>query len=103
MWGLAGSEIWRELIRVAYVTVYDARDRRNWSGLGHAIMQALIDQGIEIKSVGPLATAYRVLWRLKGAVYGRLLHQGYEHGRENGCAAGTRAKSRKNSLAGTMT
>jgi glycosyltransferase involved in cell wall biosynthesis len=70
-------------MRVAYVTVYDARDRRNWSGLGHAIMQALIDQGIEIKSVGPLATVYRVLWRLKGAVYGRLLHQGYEHGREN--------------------
>jgi glycosyltransferase involved in cell wall biosynthesis len=70
-------------MRVGYVTIYDPSDRLKWSGLGHAIMQALIRQGMDVKAVGPLATVYSRLDRLKRSCYKRLLRQRYEYARKS--------------------
>lgn len=42
-------------MRVAYVSHYDARDVRHWSGTGHYIAQSLEHQGAQLDYVGPLS------------------------------------------------
>jgi glycosyltransferase involved in cell wall biosynthesis len=41
-------------MRVAYLTTYDARDPRAWSGLGHFMWRALAGVGIDVELAGPL-------------------------------------------------
>jgi glycosyltransferase involved in cell wall biosynthesis len=41
-------------LRIAYVTTYDSRDVRAWSGSGYHIAEALIAQGQEVLRIGPL-------------------------------------------------
>lgn len=69
-------------MRIGYVTTYDPADRRNWSGLGHAIMHALIDAGAKVEVLGPLTTNWPKLGRLKATYYRRLCGQSYEYERE---------------------
>lgn len=69
-------------MKIAYVTTYDPSDRAHWSGLGHAIMKALVDAGASVEALGPLSTDLRCVGRLKGAFYRRVLRLGYEYDRE---------------------
>jgi glycosyltransferase involved in cell wall biosynthesis len=41
-------------LRLAYVTLYDPNDPEQWSGLGHAIMQSLKRQQLQVTPLGPL-------------------------------------------------
>jgi glycosyltransferase involved in cell wall biosynthesis len=41
-------------VRLAYLTTYDPRDVRNWSGLGFFIAEALADAGIDVTPIGPV-------------------------------------------------
>jgi glycosyltransferase involved in cell wall biosynthesis len=68
-------------VRLAYITTYDPRDRRNWSGLGYAIMRALVDQKITVDPLGPLQTKCKMIGRLKGAFYRKLFGSGFEYER----------------------
>jgi glycosyltransferase involved in cell wall biosynthesis len=43
-------------MKLAYVTLYDPNDTSHWSGLGHAILHALRDQGAEVVPLGPLTS-----------------------------------------------
>src|SRR5258706_6713216 len=70
-------------MRIGYVTTYDANDRGNWSGLGHSIMQSLIDQGIEVEALGPLITKRSNVARFKSRFYRQVLHQHYEYERNS--------------------
>lgn len=47
-------------MRVAYVSHYDARDVRHWSGTGHHIARCLEQQGIPLDYVGPLRNQKRL-------------------------------------------
>ena len=69
-------------MKIAYVTTYDPSDRTQWSGLGHAIMQALADVGAGVEALGPLSIDLAWIGRLKGTFYRRALGQGYEYDRE---------------------
>ncbi len=69
-------------MRVAYVTTYDPSDRNNWSGLGHAIMEAISDKEVEVEALGPLQTNYEMLGRIKRKFYRILFRLGYEYERE---------------------
>lgn len=60
-------------MKVAYVTIYDAHDPRQWSGTGYNIARALEGQGVTITYIGPLAddggravAAKRLLHRVAG-------------------------------------
>jgi glycosyltransferase involved in cell wall biosynthesis len=68
-------------LRIAYVTTYDANDRINWSGLGHAIMQSLRGSGLEVLPVGPLKTHFKFLG-VKRRLYRRVLGRTYDFDRE---------------------
>lgn len=52
-------------MKIAYVTVYDAGDVRNWSGLGYYISKCLRDQGISICYIGPLKDPFSLLLAFK--------------------------------------
>ncbi len=39
-------------MRIAYVTIYDARDVHAWSGTGNAIAECLIRAGFQLEFVG---------------------------------------------------
>jgi transposase InsO family protein len=61
-------------MRIAYITTYDANDRRQWSGLGHAILQSLRLQGFDVVPLGPMRNGLAWLGRQKGRFYYRLPH-----------------------------
>jgi glycosyltransferase involved in cell wall biosynthesis len=58
-------------MRVAYVTIADPRDPYAWSGINHAIAQALAEQGVEIIPIGPLRSK-RVWWGKARSLLSRL-------------------------------
>jgi glycosyltransferase involved in cell wall biosynthesis len=41
-------------MKIAYVTDYDPDDVLQWSGLGFFIRKSLLDQGVDVVSIGPL-------------------------------------------------
>ncbi len=43
-------------MKISYVTVYNARNLRNWSGTGYYLSKALSDQGAGICYIGDLCT-----------------------------------------------
>jgi glycosyltransferase involved in cell wall biosynthesis len=60
-------------VKVAYVTMYDAHDLKNWSGTAHHIARALERQGVEVTYIGsledkggPLLDIRRVITRIAG-------------------------------------
>jgi glycosyltransferase involved in cell wall biosynthesis len=64
-------------MRIAYVTAYDPNNRSNWSGLGHAIMNSLKAQGIDVTCLGPLANNFCRIGNAKARIYRHLLHRSY--------------------------
>jgi len=62
-------------MRLAYVTTYDATDRRQWSGLGSAILESLRAQGVDVTPIGPLRQHFRWIGRVKRRRYGQFLGQ----------------------------
>jgi hypothetical protein len=69
-------------MRIAYITTYDANDRTQWSGLGHAILHSLRLQGFNVVPLGPMRNRLAWLGRQKGRFYHRLMGQSYEFDRE---------------------
>jgi glycosyltransferase involved in cell wall biosynthesis len=56
-------------MRLAYVTTYPLADRRQFSGLGHAIAQALARQDIALDVIDSLAEPLAPWFKVKQAVY----------------------------------
>jgi glycosyltransferase involved in cell wall biosynthesis len=65
-------------MRVAYVTSYHPNDRRQWSGLGYAIMNCLVSQGIDVTPIGPLKNNFHLIGDMKRQVYSRLFDLSYD-------------------------
>ncbi|MGH8021315.1 MAG: glycosyltransferase family 4 protein [Opitutaceae bacterium] len=61
-------------MKTAFVTTYDARDVRHWSGLGYFIAQALTKAGLELDYIGPLDVAplTTLVLKAKGLWYNRI-------------------------------
>lgn len=68
-------------MRVAYVTSYDGRNIRNYSGISFYIAHTLEQSGIEMDYVGPLANNYRWFLRAKSVFHRAIL--GKQHLREH--------------------
>ncbi|PSM45864.1 group 1 glycosyl transferase [Chroococcidiopsis sp. CCALA 051] len=69
-------------MKISYVTTYDAKDVRNWSGLGYYIAQSLKDRLISIDYIGSLREKYKLLFKAKKLVYKSLFHKMYLRDRE---------------------
>jgi len=69
-------------MRVAYVTTYDARNIRSWSGLGYYIAQCLKNQSISIDYVGHLRQKTSLLVDAKKHLYSRIVKKRYLMDRE---------------------
>src|SRR4051794_36341402 len=69
-------------MRIAYVTTYDARDRRNWSGLGFYIARSLEGAGCKLDYIGPLKQRYSTYFRAKTLLYRKLKKQAFYRDRE---------------------
>jgi glycosyltransferase involved in cell wall biosynthesis len=61
-------------MKIAYVTTYDARDVRNWSGLARYIADSLRDQSLALHYVGPLHEKYAWLFKAKKG-FCRIVHR----------------------------
>lgn len=70
-------------MRVAYVSVYDARDLHNWSGTGTYIAQALERQDVPLEYVGSLREPFPLVYKAKQLLY-RTLQQRHLRDREPG-------------------
>jgi glycosyltransferase involved in cell wall biosynthesis len=55
-------------MKVAYVTMYDANDLKNWSGTAHHIARALERQGVEVTYIGSLEDRGGALLGLRRAL-----------------------------------
>lgn len=66
-------------MKIAYVTTYDSSDVSAWSGTGNYILRALQDVGLQTESIKNLnqRKISRLLCRLKGAYYWRILKKSY--------------------------
>jgi glycosyltransferase involved in cell wall biosynthesis len=64
-------------VKVAYVTVYDARDVTQMSGAEYFVLRALRQAGVETRLIGPLTYRWPRYHEYKKRGYRRLLHQKY--------------------------
>ncbi len=64
-------------MRVAYVTVYDARDITQMSGSEHFVLRALQGASLDIELIGPLPYRWPNYHEWKRLLYERGLHQKY--------------------------
>lgn len=60
-------------MKVAFVTFYDPRNIRSWSGLGHYISDSLRRNGVEVELFGPLQHGLTWWDRLRDQFYRRVL------------------------------
>ena len=62
-------------MKVIFVTTYDGRDIKNWSGIPYYLGKAFLDAGIEVKFIGNLKSLpdKNLMFRLRNLVYNRLL------------------------------
>jgi len=62
-------------MKVIFVTTYDARDIRNWSGIPYFLGKALMDAGIEVHFIGKLKSLpdNYFIFRIRNFIYNRLL------------------------------
>jgi glycosyltransferase involved in cell wall biosynthesis len=56
-------------MKIAYVTTYEANDRRAWSGTGYAIGEALKQAGLQVEGIGNLLEAASLRLKIKKAAY----------------------------------
>jgi glycosyltransferase involved in cell wall biosynthesis len=67
---------------LAFVTYYDARDVRSWSGTPYYLSRALQQQGVSVDFVGPLCEKYILPFRLRSLLQRRLGCKAYLWDRE---------------------
>ncbi len=60
-------------MKVAYVTSYDAKDIRKWSGVGYYIARSLENQSISLEYIGSLREKYGLLLKAKQYLYNNVL------------------------------
>src|SRR3954470_7561352 len=72
----------RALMKIAYVTTYDAHNPRNWSGLGFHIARALQNAGCELEYIGPLRERFTTYFRAKTLLYRKLKKLVFQRDRE---------------------
>ena len=58
-------------MRLAFVTTYDARTARNWSGTPYHMARALLREGVALEYIGPLETRIGRLSRGRAMLHGR--------------------------------
>lgn len=68
-------------MRIAYITEYDAKDVKQWSGLGLHIANTLISQGFELDFIGPLKVKNSYYHKIKGLLYRKFLKKIYKPNR----------------------
>ncbi len=56
-------------MKIAYVTTYDAKDIRQWSGTGYYMPLALKNQSMSVEYIGPLEERYLRLSTAKERIY----------------------------------
>lgn len=58
-------------MKMAFVTTYNAKDIKNWSGTAYYMPKALLDAGIEIEFFGDLKTLPDkfLIFRLRNLIY----------------------------------
>ena len=61
-------------MKVLFVTTYDSRDIRNWSGIPYYLGKAFLDAGIEVEFIGNLKSLpdKYLKFRLRNLIYNRL-------------------------------
>lgn len=69
-------------MRVAYVTIYDARDPDAFNGMGYWAARCMQRQEIDVDYLGPLPHHNRYTVALKYRLYKRVLRQRYTHTRD---------------------
>jgi glycosyltransferase involved in cell wall biosynthesis len=69
-------------LRLAYVTLYDPNDPEQWSGIGHAILQSLRQQQLQVTAIGPLRCRLGPLKRIAESVHAVASRGYYEFQRE---------------------
>jgi len=62
-------------MKIIFVTIYDARDIRNWSGIPYYMGKAFLDAGIEVEFVGNLDSlpGNYLKFRIRNFIYNRVL------------------------------
>ena len=70
------------MLKVAYVTLYNANDVNQWSGLGFFIRKSLKDQDLEVNTIGNVTTRLRFLYAFKYLYYAVFLRKRYLLDRE---------------------
>jgi glycosyltransferase involved in cell wall biosynthesis len=73
-------------MHISYITIFDALNIYNWSGLGLYIGKSLENEGADIDYIGNLQTRTNPVYRIKGLLYNRLLRKRYLPEREHGIA-----------------
>jgi glycosyltransferase involved in cell wall biosynthesis len=68
--------------RVGYVTSYDARDVRNWSGIGTFIAEGLEAAGLELERIGPLRFPLETALKARQLLEAKLRHRAYLRDRQ---------------------
>ncbi|MBR8839343.1 MAG: glycosyltransferase family 4 protein [Stigonema ocellatum SAG 48.90 = DSM 106950] len=69
-------------MKIAYVTTYDARDVRQWSGTGYYVPQSLKNQSLLVEYIGPLREKYSRLFKVKKLLYSSFFRKRYLKDRE---------------------
>jgi glycosyltransferase involved in cell wall biosynthesis len=59
------STVEQNLMKIAYVTTYDARDIKNWSGTGYYIARSLENQSIILEYIGSLTEKHSFPLKVK--------------------------------------
>jgi len=64
-------------MKVIFVTTYDARDIRNWSGIPYYIAKGFVERGIEVEFISELNSLSDKYWkfRLKELFYNQILNK----------------------------
>jgi len=70
------------VMKIAYVTTYDAQDIRQWSGTGYCIAQSLKNQSLSVEYIGPLRERDSLPSKVKRRLYGKFFHKTYLKDRE---------------------
>ena len=69
-------------MKIAYVTTYDSSDIHAWSGSGTYILRALQNCGVQTELIGNLRDKNLPIYKLKNALYAKLLSKAYLRDRE---------------------
>lgn len=69
-------------MKIAYVTTYDARDIKNWSGIGYYMARSLENQSMILEYIGSLTEKYSLPLKAKQYLSNKLLTKRYLRDRD---------------------